>query len=250
MARIPLIVGNWKMHKTVEETVAFIDALRVLPRPSGADAVICPPFTALAAAHDALRDTGVGLGAQNMSWAVQGAYTGEISPQMLVDVGVQWVVLGHSERRAMFGEQDERINEKVRAALDFGITPIVAVGETRDEHRLGKTKDRVHEQVVAAFAGIAAEGRAQCVVAYEPIWAIGSGTPDTPESADAVMGFIRGCAPGLEDVRVLYGGSVKPDNIAAFVAQPNIDGGLVGGASLDPGSFVALLDGACKGVAA
>ena len=250
-ARAPLVVGNWKMHKTVHETVTFIEAMRALPLPSEpVDAVICPPFTALAAARDALRDCGVGLGAQNMSWAVEGAFTGEISPRMLVELGVRWVVLGHSERRAMFGEMDERINEKVRTALEFGITPIVAVGETGAEHELGITRDRVHEQVAAAFAGISEAQRAQCVVAYEPIWAIGSGTPDTPESADAVMGFIRGCTPGLEDVRILYGGSVKPDNLAGYVAKPNIDGGLVGGASLDPTSFVALLDAACKGVAA
>lgn len=252
-SRSPLVVGNWKMHKTVRETVAYIESLRELPLPSQpVDAVICPPFTALAAAHNVLRDLGidVGLGAQNMNWASEGAFTGEISPKMLVELGVRWVVLGHSERRAMFGELDERINEKVRAALEFGLTPIVAVGETDAEHKLGITQDRVHEQIVAAFAGISEQQRAQCVVAYEPIWAIGSGVADSPESADAVMGFIRGSVPGLEDVRILYGGSVKPDNIASFVAKPNIDGGLVGGASLDPHSFVALLAGACKGIAA
>jgi triosephosphate isomerase len=250
-ARKPLVAGNWKMHKTVAETTAFVRALRERTLPLGAvDAVLCPPFTALAAARDALAGSGIGLGAQNVSWATKGAFTGEISPEMLVELGVEWVVIGHSERRAYFGELDERVNEKARIALAHGITPIVAVGETADEHAAGKALDKVRAQVRAAFAGIAPADAARCVVAYEPIWAIGTGNADSPPEADAIMGAIRAAADGLANVRILYGGSVKPDNIAAFVAQPNIDGGLVGGASLDPDSFAALLDGARTGATA
>ena len=249
-SRTPLIVGNWKMHKTIAQTKAFVAALRERSLPDGVDAVICPPFTALCAARDALAGSAIGLGAQNMNWADDGAYTGEISPLMLEELAVRWVVLGHSERRALFGELDVRVNEKVRAALQHGITPIVAVGETAEQHDRGAAHDIVRAQIAAAFDGVAAEHAARCVVAYEPIWAIGTGNADSPEEANAIMGEIRAAVPGLAGVRVLYGGSVKPDNVAAFVAQPNIDGGLVGGASLEPRSFVALLEGACKGVAA
>jgi len=249
--RKPLIAGNWKMHKTLAETVAFVRDLRARALPLDAvDALICPPYTALAAAHEALAGSGVALGAQNVCWAEQGAFTGEISAPMLVELGVSWVVIGHSERRAYFGELDERINEKIRAALAHGITPIVAVGETAEEHAAGAAVDRVRDQITVAFAGIAPADVARCVVAYEPIWAIGTGSADSPPEANAIMRAIRAAVRGLEDVRMLYGGSVKPDNIAAFVAQPDIDGGLVGGASLDPASFAALLEGARKGVAA
>jgi triosephosphate isomerase len=250
-ARTPLIVGNWKMHKTIGDTRAFCDALRAYALPlDDVDAVVCPPFTALPAAAEKLAGTRIGLGAQNMNWADSGAYTGEISPLMLRELGVAWVVLGHSERRTLFGELDERINAKVHSALRCGITPIVAVGETAADHAAGHARERVEAQIHAAFASVSAEDAARCVVAYEPIWAIGSGVPETPADADAVMGAIRASAPGLADARILYGGSVKPQNIAAFTAQPNIDGALVGGASLDPASFAALLDGARRGVEA
>jgi triosephosphate isomerase len=248
-ARTPLIVGNWKMHKTVAETVAFVQDLRKRTLPlDEIDAVIAPPFTALAAARDALAGSLIGLGAQNMHWAKSGAFTGEIAAPMLVELGVRWVILGHSERRALFGELDERVNEKLCAALAAGITPIVAVGETADEHAAGTALERVQTQVRAAFAGITAADVARCVVAYEPIWAIGTGHADSPQEADAIMGQIRLAVEGLGNVRILYGGSVKPENITAFVAQPNIDGALVGGASLEPASFTALLEGARKGV--
>jgi triosephosphate isomerase len=250
-ARRPLIVGNWKMHKTIAETRAFVAALRALPLPlEHVDAVVCPPFTALAAAHEALAGTGVGLGAQNMNWAEQGAYTGEISPLMLAEVGVTWVVLGHSERRALFGELDERVNEKVRSALQHGITPIVAVGETGEEHAAGLARRKVEAQTQAAFAGLETDDVARCVVAYEPIWAIGSGLADSPAGANAIMGAIRAAVPGLSGVRMLYGGSMTPANVGTFLAQPGIDGGLVGGASLQPESFAAMLDGALRGVEA
>jgi triosephosphate isomerase len=247
----PLIVGNWKMNKTIAEARAFVDDLRARPLPLDAvDAVIAPPFTAVCALRDALAGTAIGLGAQNVGWAESGAFTGEISPAMLVECGVQWVVIGHSERRAMFGEFDERVNEKARAALRHGMTPIVAVGETLEEHAAGRAREKVCAQVRAAFDGFSAEDVARCVVAYEPIWAIGTGKADTPSEADAIMGAIRTAIDGLADCRLIYGGSMKPDNVTAFLRQPNIDGGLVGGASLDPASFAALLEGAFRGARA
>ena len=249
--RKPLIVGNWKMHKTVAETRAFIGDLRARTLPLAAvDAVICPPFTALCAAHDALAGSEVGLGAQNVGWAEAGAFTGEIAPGMLVECGVTWVVIGHSERRAMFGELDEPVNEKALAALAHGITPIVAVGETEGEHAAGLARDKVCAQVRAAFEGMPPAHVARCVVAYEPIWAIGTGNADSPDEANHIMGEIRAAVDGLANCRLLYGGSMKAENVTAYVQQPNIDGGLVGGASLDPASFAALLEGARKGVLA
>ena len=240
--RTPLVAGNWKMHKTVPEAVAFVRELRALgPDTSHVDAVVCPPFTALAAVRDALAGSRVALGAQTMWYADSGAFTGEISPLMLRDCGVDWVLLGHSERRQYCGEHDDTINRKVRAALAHGIVPIVAVGETAAEHSAGLARERVLTQTRAAFDDMPAADVARCVVAYEPIWAIGTGQTDTPDGANAVMGEIRAALPGLKDVRILYGGSVKPENIGSFVAQPNIDGALVGGASLEPRSFAALL---------
>ncbi len=248
--RRPLIAGNWKMNKTAAEARAFIADLRARTLPlDDVDALLCPPFTALSAAQDALAGSRIALGAQNMSWAGSGAFTGEISHGMLTEFGVTYVLLGHSERRAMFGEIDERVNEKVEKALEHGLIPIVAVGETAQEHAAGIAVRRVRDQVTVAFAGIPLEGVAKCIVAYEPIWAIGTGTADSPHDANALMGEIRNCSPALADVRLLYGGSMKPDNVAAFLAQPNIDGGLVGGASLDPSHFAALLDGARQGAA-
>jgi triosephosphate isomerase (TIM) len=244
-ARKPLIVGNWKMHKTIAQTRAFVADVcaRALPL-AEVDAVLCPPFTALAAAHAALAGSAIGLGAQNVCWVDEGAFTGEISPAMLVECGVTWVVIGHSERRHLFGELDYRVNEKARAALAHGITPIVAVGETAEEHAAGQAHAKVCAQVQAAFDGVPDADVARCVVAYEPIWAIGTGNADSPAEANHIMGEIRAKMPGLENARIIYGGSMKPDNVAAFLAQPNIDGGLVGGASLEPASFAALLEGA------
>ena len=247
-ARKPLIAGNWKMHKTIAETRAFLADVcaRDLPLDE-VDAVICPPFTALCAAREALLGSRIELGAQNLGWAQQGAFTGEISAAMLVECGVRWVVIGHSERRAMFGELDLRVNEKLRTALDNGITPIVAVGETAEERDAGRTRDKVLGQVRAAFDGVPAELVARCVVAYEPIWAIGTGNACSPDDADAVMSEIRGAVRGIEHTRTLYGGSMTPANVAEFLRKPNIDGGLVGGASLDAASFAALLEGAREG---
>jgi len=233
------------MHKTIAQTRAFVADVcaRALPL-AEVDAVLCPPFTALAAAHAALAGSAIGLGAQNVCWVDKGAFTGEISPAMLVECGVTWVVIGHSERRHLFGELDYRVNEKARAALAHGITPIVAVGETAEEHAAGQAHAKVCAQVQAAFDGVPDADVARCVVAYEPIWAIGTGNADSPAEANHIMGEIRAKMPGLENARIIYGGSMKPDNVATFLALPNIDGGLVGGASLEPASFAALLEGA------
>jgi triosephosphate isomerase len=246
-----LVVGNWKMHKSPAEAVDFVHALRALePDLDSADAVICPPFTALNAVGEALRGSAIGLGAQTMHWAESGAFTGEISPPMLLACGARWVILGHSERRAFAAETDELINRKIPVALAHGITPILAVGETSEEHAAGLARDRVVAQARAALAGLSATDVARCVVAYEPIWAIGSGKVDHPADANAIMGAIRAAVAGLAGARILYGGSVKPDNIAALVGQEHINGALVGGASLEPASFAALLHNARKGVTA
>jgi len=230
------------MHKTIAESVAFVrDLLALDPDLDGVDAVLFPPFTALRATAGALDGSPIGLGAQTMCEAERGAYTGEVSPDMLLDCGASWVILGHSERRALCGETDAGVNRKVHAALHHGITPIVCVGESAEDHAAGRTHAHVVAQSTAAFAGVAPENVARCLVAYEPIWAVGSGNPDSPGGANGVMAQIRASVPGLERTRILYGGSVKPDNIGAFVTQPHIDGALVGGASLEAPSFAALL---------
>ena len=230
------------MHKTIPEAVAFVRELLALePNCALVDAVICPPFTALAAVRDALGESPVELGAQTMWYADSGAFTGAISPLMLLGCGVRWVVLGHSERRRFCGELDAAINRKIRAALAHGITPIVAVGDTAAEHKAGLTHARVVAQARAAFGGMSVADVARCVVAYEPIWAIGTGESDPPEGANAVMGEIRGAVAGLERTRILYGGSVEPETIGNLVAQTHIDGALVGGAGLEARSYAALL---------
>jgi triosephosphate isomerase len=242
--RRPLIAGNWKMHKTVAEAVSFVAHLRSVPLPNDVDVVIAPPFTALYSVHEALRGSSIALCAQTMNEADHGPNTGEISPPMLRDVGVTFVILGHSERRAQCGETDAGVNRKVRAALKHGLTPIVAVGESAEEHAAGRTIERVVGQTQAAFDGISEDDAARCVVAYEPIWAIGTGLNDTPGSANTVIGAIRACVAGLSRARLLYGGSMKPENAAALLAEPNIDGGLVGGASLAVPGFLSIVDAA------
>ena len=244
MARRPLVVGNWKMFKTAFQTREFIAGLLAAEDASwhGVDVVLCPAFTALGAAHAALAgQQRVALGAQNMHWEEQGAYTGEVAAPMLHEHHVQYVLLGHSERRISAGESDSNIALKVRTALRHKMTPIVAVGETLDEHELGQAAERVTLQTMAAFAGLGEAEISSCVVAYEPIWAIGSGRADTPENANAVMGAIRASIPALRESRILYGGSMKPENVEALMHQPNIDGGLIGGASLQIESFCALI---------
>lgn len=237
-----LVAGNWKMHKTIAEATAFVhDLLALAPDLDAVDAVLFPPFTALRATADALDRSPIGLGGQTMCADERGAFTGEVSPDMLLDCGATWVILGHSERRAMCGETDGGVNRKVHAALHHGLTPIVCVGESAADHAAGRTHARVVAQSVAAFVDVEPENVARCVVAYEPIWAIGTGNTDSPAGANDVMAQIRAAVSGLERTRILYGGSVKPDNIGTFVAQPHIDGALVGGASLEATSFAALL---------
>jgi triosephosphate isomerase len=239
-----LIVGNWKMHKTIAEARTLVRELRAAALPQGIQVVVAPPFTALAAVHAELRESPIELGAQTMHELAHGPYTGEISPVMLCELGVRWVILGHSERRAYYSETDDAVGHKVRSALAHGITPIVAVGETATEHEENQTLSKVTLQARAAFAGLPATEVARCVVAYEPIWAIGTGLVDEPESANAVITEIRASVAGLESTRMLYGGSMKGENAAALLAQPEIDGGLVGGASLNAASFLSIVTAA------
>jgi triosephosphate isomerase len=232
------------MHKTLAQTRAFFQALRAHALSPEMDIVVCPPFTALSAAAEELRDTPIFLGAQTMHQDEQGAFTGEISSLMLQELGVSHVILGHSERRRSCGETDADIARKVRAALAHGITPIVAVGETAEEHERGLAVQRSVTQTRAALSDLASEEAARCILAYEPIWAIGTGLVDEPASANAVMGAMRDCLPGLREARILYGGSMKPENTAALMLQPHIDGGLIGGASLTPQSFLDIMQAA------
>lgn len=243
--RIPIIAGNWKMHKTVSEAVELCEALDRAVHDVGHEVVVCPPFTALSAVC-ALGMSKVKLGAQNVSIAEGGAYTGEISPLMLVDVCCSYVIIGHSERRQHFGETDAMVNKKVHLALKHGLRPIVCVGETLAQRRAGETEAVVINQTKAAFAGIAREQVPNVVIAYEPIWAIGTGETASADDANEVIGTIRKTIALIYDqdtagqIRIQYGGSVKPDNIRELMAQPEIDGVLVGGASLDLKGFTVI----------
>jgi triosephosphate isomerase len=242
-----IVAGNWKMYKTAAETRAFFGAFLPLAEniPGPIEIVVAPPFTALASAHQILREhPRVALGAQNVHWELHGAFTGEIAVPMLLEFGVRYVIVGHSERRTFFNELDRTINLKVKTLLANDVTPIVAVGETFEERQAGHTDLRVVSQTVAALDGLDPDEAARVVLAYEPIWAIGTGANCDPVEANRVMGEIRTSVPGLSDVPVLYGGSVKPENVAAYAAQPNINGGLVGGASLDPKAFASLIEAA------
>ncbi|HRW22831.1 MAG TPA: triose-phosphate isomerase [Spirochaetia bacterium] len=237
------IAGNWKMHKTVAESVALAKALVAELGSCGERVMIAPAFTALSAVADAIKGTGIVLGAQNMGPDLQGAHTGEISPLMLKDLGVTAVILGHSERRHTYGEGDELINKKVLLALAQGLEPILCVGETLEERESGRLEAVVGEQVREGLKGVDASALGKVTIAYEPVWAIGTGKTATPEDADAVHAYIRKVLAGLygeaaaKAMCIQYGGSVKPDNAAELMAKPNIDGALVGGASLKAESF-------------
>ncbi|OPH52168.1 triose-phosphate isomerase [Paenibacillus ferrarius] len=249
MSRKPIIAGNWKMFKTVSEAVSFVNEIKS-STVEGVESVICSPFTNLPALVEAAKGTDVHVGAQNLHFEDNGAFTGEISGVMLKDLGVEYVIIGHSERRAYFAETDEIVNKKVVAAFKHGLTPILCVGEKLEEREAGQTKDVCKVQTEAAFAGLSAEQAAQVVIAYEPIWAIGTGKSSTAEDAQDVIGYIRQLVSGLygasvaDAVRIQYGGSVKPNNIAEYMAQPDIDGALVGGASLEAASYIQLVQGA------
>ncbi len=245
--RRPILAGNWKMNMTIAEATGFVRSIRRgLNDIKTVDRVLCPPFTALAAVKELLTATEIGLGAQNMHWEEKGAYTGEIAPAMLKEL-CQYVILGHSERRALFGETDEGVNRKINAALPLGLQPIVCVGETEAEYDAGRTEEVVSGQMRGCLEGLSAEQVSGLVIAYEPVWAIGTGKAATPAGAGAVIGLtIRGTIAAIygqataQAVRVQYGGSVKPSNVADFMAHPDIDGALVGGASLKP-DFVELV---------
>jgi triosephosphate isomerase len=246
MSRVPLVAGNWKMYKTVAEAEHYIQAL--LPRVAGLEGVeiaICTPFTALQAMVDSARGSRVAVYAQNMHEAPEGAFTGEVSAPMLVELDVDGVVVGHSERRQYFGETDRSVALKAAAALQAGLRPIVCVGETEEERLAGDTERKLRHQVQEGLEHVPRERLEEVAIAYEPIWAIGTGSVATPEQAQEAASFVRALvgalAPGVaERVRVLYGGSVNPGNAAELLALPDVDGALVGGASLDAESFAAI----------
>jgi triosephosphate isomerase (TIM) len=248
--RTPLVAGNWKMHKTESQAEEFIQGL--LPRVSsvsGVDVAICVPFTDLRAMVDSARGSRVEVYAQNMHSEPEGAFTGEISAPMLVELDVQGVVIGHSERRELFGETDRAVGQKVPAALAAGLKPILCVGETEAERDAGDTERKLRHQVGEGLDKVADERLPEVVIAYEPIWAIGTGRVATPEQAQEAIAFVRALIEGrspeaAERVRILYGGSVKPENAAELLALPDIDGALVGGASLEPASFAEIVGAA------
>ena len=247
MARTPILAGNWKMHGTIAEATALAGGIAGRTG-SLADrqVILAPPFTALAAVCAAVRGTRVAVAAQNMHFEAKGAFTGEVSPPMLVDLGVSHVILGHSERRALFGESDELVRRKVESALAHGLRSIVCVGETLEQRDDGRTLAVVSAQVDAALRGLDAAAARRIVVAYEPVWAIGTGRVASREQAQEVHAAIRKLLGQLDlpaaDMPILYGGSVKPDNVDGLMAEPDIDGALVGGASLDVAGFVRIVE--------
>ncbi len=248
-----LVAGNWKMHTVPEAAVELARevARRVRSSADSAEVAVCPPFVSLAAVAEVVRHTPIRLGAQTMHEADEGAFTGEVSAAMLVAVGCRYVILGHSERRQLFGETDDGVNRKVRSALSHGLAPIVCVGETLDERKARTAEPVVGRQLAAALGGVEIEASETLVVAYEPVWAIGTGETASPEQAQAMHHFIRArvteaLGEAGRAVEILYGGSVKPGNAAALFAQPDIDGGLIGGASLDAESFAAIVDAAAN----
>jgi len=250
--RKPIMAGNWKMNKTRDEALSFIYAVsNEVPSKEDVETVICAPAILLRCLVKRQGDQ-LRIGAQNMHFEESGAFTGEISPSMLETTGVSYVILGHSERRQMFNETDEAINKKIFAALKHDLTPIVCCGETLEEREAGKVEEIIGGQIRADFANVPADAVSKIVIAYEPIWAIGTGKTASPEQADEVCGYIRSVIKSLygayisEEIRILYGGSVKPSNVEELMAKENIDGGLVGGASLDAGSFLQLAKACVK----
>ena len=249
--RKTLIAGNWKMNKTASETKAFADELKtMLPKAKWCDILICAPFVNIPAAQKAFKDCRVQVGAENLHFEASGAYTGEVSAAMLKDLGVKYVIIGHSERRQYFGETDVTVNKKVHAALEAGLHPIICVGETLEQREMGITMELIALQTKAAFAGVPAEKARKCVVAYEPVWAIGTGKTATAEQANEVCNAIRATIRHLYGARVArsvtiqYGGSMNPGNAAELLAQPDVDGGLIGGAALVPEKFVDIINAA------
>ncbi len=245
----PLIAGNWKMHNNISQSVDLVLKLReLLKGVDTADVVVAPVFTALHHLSHLVADSPIKLAAQDMFWEKSGAFTGEVSPEMLTDVGCAYVIIGHSERREIFGETDEMVGKKVRAAIAAGLKPIICVGETLEEREDGKTLKKVALQTRAALDGLPPGARRDITIAYEPIWAIGTGLTASPEQAEEVHNSIRDLVYELAEpdaakcIRIIYGGSVKAENIDSLMAQPNIDGALVGGASLSAESFARIVN--------
>jgi triosephosphate isomerase len=246
--RTPFIAGNWKMHKTVTDTVKYVKELRGLVKDiTGVEIVVAPPFTALHAAGEAARNSNVGVAAQDLHWEREGAFTGQISAGMIAETGAEYVIVGHSERRTLFGETDASVNRKIAAAFAGGLTPIVCIGETLDQRDRNETFSVLDRQIRDGLDGVTSEQLVQLVIAYEPVWAIGTGRNATPAQAGEAHGHIRkrlqqwfGAQPS-ELCRVIYGGSVKPENIGNLASQPDVDGALVGGASLDVKAFFDIV---------
>jgi len=250
--RRPVIAGNWKMYKTQAETSAFFQAFRPLVAASRhCEIIVAPPFTALGVAVDATRGSAIEVAGQNIHWEREGAFTGEIAAPMLVEAGCKGVILGHSERRQHFGETDDAVSRKLQAALHAGLTPIVCVGETLAEREGNHTRSVLQRQFESGFVALTPQDLSRILVAYEPVWAIGTGLTATPQIAEEAHCYIRELAgahftaESASGLRILYGGSVKPDNIRGLMAQADIDGALVGGASLDPKSFAAIVNYPC-----
>jgi triosephosphate isomerase len=248
MARKKVMAANWKMYKNPSQTEAFFrDFLPLVAGHTRDEIVICPPYTDLCVAVEAVKGTSVAIGGQDLHWEKEGAYTGEICPSMLRDAGCTHVIIGHSERRQYFGETDDVVNFKLKASLEAGLVPIVCVGEVLEEREAGLTEDVLRRQCLRAFHAISGKKAAKLIVAYEPVWAIGTGKTATPQLAAEAHALIRGEAAKAfgqelaDNLRILYGGSVKPDNVKKLMAEVEIDGALVGGASLDPKSFSAIV---------
>ena len=245
--RKPIIAGNWKMHKTIAEALEFVNEVKDRVNNDKVEAVICAPFTLLKDLKQATKGTNIKIGAQNMHFEEKGAFTGEISPLMLKELDMDYVAIGHSERRQYFNETDETVNKKVLKALEVGIDPILCVGETLEEREAGNTKDVCKVQVEKALENVSKEDLAKVVIAYEPVWAIGTGKTATSEDANDVIAYIREVVANLygelaNEVRIQYGGSVKPSNVAEIMNQSDIDGALVGGASLEANDYVELVN--------
>ncbi|MYK17092.1 triose-phosphate isomerase [Candidatus Poribacteria bacterium] len=246
--RTPIIAGNWKLNNTVSEAVSLTTALKPLVAGcTDVEIIVAPPFTALASVSSTISDSNIRLAAQDFYWEDSGAYTGEISAPMLKDVGCDYVIIGHSERRQYFGETNESVNQKVKAALAHGLKPIICVGEQLEERESGQTEAVIESHITGGIAGLSATDLLSCVIAYEPVWAIGTGKTATPDQAQEVHAFIRGLltaahsAEVASQIRIQYGGSVKPENASELMAQPDVDGALVGGASLEAESFAQIV---------
>ena len=248
-----VIAGNWKMNKTPAEAKELIAAIAPLVKDAACDVVACTPFVDLASAQEAAAGTNIQIGAENCHWEKSGAYTGEISADMLADLGVRYVIVGHSERRAMFGETDAIVNKKVHAALNAGLNPIICVGESLAQREMGVTMELIALQVKSALAGVSAEQMRRCVIAYEPIWAIGTGKTATADQAEEVCAAIRKVvgelygADAAKALTVQYGGSMNPKNAEELLSKPDVDGGLIGGASLKADQFAVIVEAATKG---